>query len=234
MVDDNGAGHYRSGIMHGLYAIVDTGSLAALGIDPLAHARDVLRARPTALQLRAKDMPAREILSLLRRLHPMCRAAGCPLVVNDRPELAVLGGCNLVHVGQEDMPIDRVRSIAPTLGVGVSTHDLDQLARALETRPRYVAFGPVFETRSKLRPEPVVGIAGLRTAWAMATAAAIPLVAIGGITLERAYEVAPFCSAAAVISDLYAGSSEAVTARARAFHAVFGGQPPVVAAGAQA
>ena len=215
--------------MHGLYAIVDTGSLAALGIDPLVHARDILRARPAALQLRAKDLPAREILSLLRRLHPMCRAAGCPLVANDRPELAALGGCDLVHVGQGDMPIDRVRSIAPALGVGVSTHTLEQLARALLARPRYVAYGPVFATKSKAHPDPVVGLAGLRAAYALAVQAGIPLVAIGGITLERAPEVAPFCSSAAVIADLYAGASEAVTGRARAFQSVLGGQPAAVA-----
>jgi thiamine-phosphate pyrophosphorylase len=225
--------------MHGLYAILDTATLATLGIDPLAHARDILRARPAALQLRAKGLPAREILSLLRMLSPMCRVAGCPLVANDRPELAVLGGCDVVHVGQDDMPIDRVRSIAPSLGVGVSTHDLEQLARALEARPRYVAFGPVYATQSKLRCDPVVGLEGLRAAASLARQAGIPLVAIGGISLERAHEVAAYASSAAVISGLYCASSEAVTARARAFHAAFAGAvssegAPEVAVGAHA
>ena len=233
MIDDDRSDKYRASHMHGLYAIVDTGTLAALGIDPLVHARDILRARPAALQLRAKDLPAREILSLLRMLSPMCRVVGCQLVANDRPELAALGGCDMVHVGQDDMPIERVRSIAPALGVGVSTHNLEQLARALLDRPRYVAYGPVFETQSKLRADPVVGIAGLRAAFALATQAGIPLVAIGGISLERAHEVAPFASAAAVISGLYAASSEAVTARARAFGAALGGRAEA-AAGAHA
>jgi thiamine-phosphate pyrophosphorylase len=140
----------------------------------------------------------------------------------------------VVHVGQDDMPIDRVRSIAPSLGVGVSTHNLEQLARALEARPRYVAFGPVYETQSKLRCDPVVGIDGLRAAAALAREAGIPLVAIGGISLERASEVAAYASSAAIISGLYCASSEAVTARARAFHAALTGRAAEVAAGAHA
>src|SRR6516164_1745367 len=164
--------------MRGLYAIADVDTLDARGLDPVAFADAVLRASPAALQLRAKGVPAREALALLRELAPMCHRAGVPLVANDRPDLAILAGCDAVHVGQSDMPIDRVRRIAPGLGVGVSTHDLDQLDAALAARPLYVAYGPVFETTTKTNPDPVVGVGALRAARAHAVAAGVPLVGI--------------------------------------------------------
>jgi thiamine-phosphate pyrophosphorylase len=188
--------------MRGLYAIADVGTLDARGLDPVAFAKAVLRVSPAALQLRAKDVPPRQALAMLRELAPMCHCAGIPLIANDRPDLAVLAGCDLVHVGQTDMPIDRVRRIAPGLGVGVSTHTLEQLDAALATRPAYVAFGPVFETSTKSNPDPIVGLAALRTASARAQAAGVPLVAVGGITRERVRELAGLVNAVAVVSGL--------------------------------
>ena len=144
--------------MKGLYAIVDTTFLDRRGTDPIAYARAVLEARPAALQLRAKELPARAILATLRALGPLCRQAGVPLVANDRADLAVLAGCEAVHIGQEDLPSSLVQRIAPQLTVGISTHSTEQLERALAARPRYVAYGPVFETTSKSNPDPVVGV----------------------------------------------------------------------------
>lgn len=208
--------------MRGLYAIVDTGTLAARGIEPVAFARALLDASPCALQVRAKDLPPRETLAILRALVPLCRRAGVPLVANDRPDLAVMAGCDLVHVGQTDMPIDRVRRIAPGLGVGVSTHTLEQLDRAVAQRPAYVAYGPVFATTTKANPDPVVGVEGLRAAWTRASEAGIPLVAIGGITRARVAELTGATDAVAVVSDLVpdlrTGDVLAeVTARAQGF-----------------
>jgi thiamine-phosphate pyrophosphorylase len=216
--------------MRGLYAIVDVGTLAARRLDPLAFAAAVLAVRPAALQLRAKDLPPRETLAVLRALAPMCHRAGVPLVANDRPDLAMLAGCDLVHVGQTDMPIERVRRIAPGLRVGVSTHTLEQLDAALAAKPTYVAFGPVFETRSKSNPDQVVGVPLLRTAAAAASAAGVPLVAIGGITRERARELLGAADAIAVIADLVpaiiAGDPmREVTARAGTLHALFAPEP---------
>jgi thiamine-phosphate pyrophosphorylase len=188
--------------MRGLYAIVDVATLDARRLDPVAFAEAVLKASPAALQLRAKDFPPREALALLRQLAPMCHRAGVPLVANDRPDLAIFAGCDLAHVGQTDMPIERVRRLAPGLGVGVSTHTIEQLDAALAARPAYVAFGPVFETSTKLNPDPVVGVGALAEAHAHALAAGIPLVAVGGITLPRAREIAGLVEAAAVVSGL--------------------------------
>lgn len=209
--------------MRGLYAIVDTKLLASRGVDPVAFARAVLPARPAALQLRAKDHSAREMLALLRALGPLCRHAGVPLVANDRADLAALGCCEVVHIGQEDLPYELVHRIAPQLGVGISTHTTEQLTRAIASAPRYIAYGPIFETTTKSNPDPVVGLEGLRHASRMTRAAGIPLVAIGGITLSRVHEVAALADACAVISDLFpqGASMDDVTQRAVAFQAAF-------------
>src|SRR6202050_4589727 len=159
--------------MRGLYAIADVKTLATHGVDVIAFARAVVVARPAALQLRAKGLPARYMLSLLRALGPICRGAGVPLVANDRVDVAALAGCDGVHIGQDDLPYEIVHHLAPRLRVGVSTHELDQLARALPPRPWYVAYGPVYPTASKEGADPVVGVAGLRAAHAVARAAGV-------------------------------------------------------------
>lgn len=212
--------------MRGLYAIVDTATLGERGLSVVETARALVAARPAAVQLRAKEESPRETLALLRAIAPICRAANVPLYANDRADLAVLAGCDGVHVGQGDLPVGVVRSIAPGLRVGVSTHDLDQLGRALADRPDYVAYGPVFATRSKRDADAAVGLAGLAAA---AERADVPLVAIGGIDLGRAPDVARHASVAAVIGALYAGASGAtalgdVTERARALGSVFRGE----------
>ena len=221
--------------MRGLYAILDVGSCASRGVHPLSFADAVLAVRPCAFQLRAKDMGARDMLALLRALGPLCRAAGVPLVCNDRADLAVLADCDMVHVGQDDAPIELVRRLSPGLRVGVSTHTLDQLARALDARPDYVAYGPVFPTRSKKNPDAVVGLAGLRAAAALVREHASktgapppPLVAIGGISLDTAADVAQHADAGAVIGALLGGEAGAAGAReihrrAAAFQSALGG-----------
>lgn len=210
--------------MKGLYAIVDTNFLARRGTDPIDFARAVLEARPAALQLRAKDMPARAMLGLLRALGPICRQAGVPLVANDRADLAALAGCEAVHIGQEDLPYSLVHRIAPQLSVGISTHTTAQLEQALAARPGYVAYGPVFETPTKVNADPIVGIDGLAAACKLARRAGTPLVAIGGITLSRIEEIAPHADAFAVIADLFPEGATLgdVRERARAFQVALG------------
>ncbi len=226
--------------MRGLYAIVDVGTLSARHLDPIAFAEAVLSARLAALQLRAKDAAPRDTLAMLRALAPMCHRLSVPLVVNDRPDWAILAGCDMVHVGQSDMPIDRVRRLVPGIGVGVSAHTPAQLDAALAARPAYVAFGPVFETLTKAHPDPVVGTFGLREAYKRALAAHVPLVAIGGITRDRGRALLGAADALAVIGDLLpphaVGEMQRstgdvlgeVAVRARAFSELFDGEPALV------
>ncbi len=239
-----------------LYPLLDLDCLALHGIEPLAAARELLITRPFALQLRAKGRSARETLEWLTRLAPLCQAAGVPLVANDRPDLAWLGGAEAVHIGQQDLPLSELRRLlellpcsapqgeaggavrgetggalrgeaggAARLGVGISTHDLGELERALVDKPDYVAFGPVFQTHSKRAPEPVVGMAGLARAYQASQRAGVPLVAIGGITRGRAVEVSAHADAVAVISELYSGGLTEVRLRAEMFKQLLGETP---------
>lgn len=188
--------------MRGLYAIVDHEALQRRGLDVARFAHAILEARPAALQLRAKNVPPREVLALLRAIGPACRAKGVPLVANDRIDLAVLGACDMVHVGQTDAPPEQIRGLASKLRFGISTHTGEQLAEALAASPLYVAYGPVFVTASKEGADPVVGLEGLASASRVVRAAGSILVAIGGITLERAPAVAKLADMGAVIADL--------------------------------
>lgn len=213
--------------MRGLYAIVDTNFLGARGIPPLAFAERLLEARPAAIQLRAKGAGARDTLELARQLAARCEALGVPFFVNDRPDLALLAGSSGVHLGQTDLRLQDVRRLGPALPVGVSTHRPEEVERALEDKPSYLAFGPVFATRSKTDPEPVVGLAALARTAERCRQAGIPVVAIGGIDEERASAVAAVAGAAAIISALLPpGGLSEVTARARRLHRALGGSEP--------
>jgi thiamine-phosphate pyrophosphorylase len=218
-------------VSRGLYAIVDVSSLVARGLDPVEFTRAVLVAHPAALQIRAKELEARELLALLRVVGSLCRMADVPMVANDRVDLAVLAGCDYVHVGQNDLSVERVRRVAPGLRVGVSTHTRDQLDEAIAARPDYIAYGPVFPTSSKVDPDPCVGLDGLAYAAARANAVGAALVAIGGVTLERAPELRGLAHASAAIHALLPTATpasvspyEEVAARAVALHLALGGQ----------
>lgn len=168
--------------MIGIYAIIDPE--ACLGRDPREIAAAALRGGCTRLQLRAKGMSDRALLGLAQALAASCRDASTPFVVNDRVDLALLSGADEVHLGQDDLPVASARAVAPRLRVGRSTHDLAQVRAARAEGADRIAFGPVFPTRSKVDPEPVVGLEAL--AQAIELAAHVPVVAIGGIDLVRA------------------------------------------------
>jgi thiamine-phosphate pyrophosphorylase len=206
-------------LMRGLYPIVDLDTLSERHVSPLRFAEAVLTARPPLLQLRAKGQAPRVVLELLRQLEPLCRRTGTLLFANDRPDLALLAGTDGVHVGQDDVPLEDVRRLPGTLLVGVSTHDHEQLAAALALAPDYAAFGPIFATRSKRGADPERGMAALGRAAELARAAHVPLVAIGGLTLNVASELGRLGVMAAVISDLLADGDlpAAIAGRANAW-----------------
>lgn len=208
-------------VRQGLYAIVDIDALSRAGHDPVAFARAVLSLGPlAALQLRAKPLGTREMLALARALAPLCRAAETPFYVNDRADVAALAGADGVHVGTSDLPIADVRRVFPGLLVGASSHTDAEVAEALAQAPDYLAFGPVFGTRSKADPSPTVGLDALREAVARTTR---PVVAIGGITLENAESVrATGARAGAVIASLVV-DDDRLAEHARALHRALGG-----------
>jgi len=211
--------------VRGLYAIVDCDFLAARGCAPLAFLERLLEARPAAIQLRAKSVGARLTLELARRMAVLCRDCEVPFFVNDRPDLALLSASVGVHLGQHDLSLEDARRVAPGLQLGLSTHRLEEVDRALAERPDYLAFGPVFATGSKRDPEPVVGLDILAEAARRCRPAGIPLVAIGGIDAARAPQVAACADAGAVISALLPpGGLAEVSATARRLHALLGGE----------
>jgi thiamine-phosphate pyrophosphorylase len=187
-------------VLQGYYAILDVQGDAV--DDRLeARAEELLAARPCCLQLRAKRLGAAALAAAATRLGPLCRTAGVRLCVNDRLDVALVVGADLVHLGQDDLPLgDARRAAAGRLGIGVSTHNLDQARAAVAGGADYIGIGPIFTTRSKERPDPVVGVEGLGQV-CRAVAGAVPVVAIGGIELDRVAAVAAAgASAAAVIA----------------------------------
>jgi thiamine-phosphate pyrophosphorylase len=189
-------------LLQGYYAILDVQGEAPPASDELiSRAEELLAARPCCLQLRGKRLAAGALAAAAALVRPMCGAAGVLFCVNDRVDVALAVGADLVHVGQDDLPLAETRRIAGgRLRVGVSTHTPAQARSAVAEGADYIGFGPIFSTRSKDRPDPVVGLEGLR-AVADAVGDAVPVVAIGGIELDSVGLVASAgARAAAVIS----------------------------------
>ena len=165
-----------------LYPILDLDLLGTQPVAPVAAA--LVDAGVRLLQVRGKSATDARLLQVVREVLAITRAGQAALVVNDRPDIALLAGADGVHVGQDDLPPSEVRTlVGPSLIVGLSTHDLAQVTAASREPVDYIAFGPLFATRTKAQPDPVVGTTLLAEA---RRATARPLVAIGGITPERA------------------------------------------------
>jgi thiamine-phosphate pyrophosphorylase len=182
-----------------LYAIVDA-SCFPTSEALFACAEDLVHGGVTLLQYRNKSGDAKRMLDdaveLRRRVGPRAK-----LVMNDRADLCLAAEFDGVHVGQDDLSPESVRRIiGPELWLGVSTHNPEQLRLAEATSVDYVAIGPVFATSNKEKPDPVVGLEGVRRVRALTKK---PLVAIGGITRGNARSVVEAgADAVAVISDL--------------------------------
>jgi thiamine-phosphate pyrophosphorylase len=189
-----------------LYPIIDTGVCAARGIDPRALAGAFLRGGARLVQLRDKSPASADRLSLADDLVGYAHAAGAQLVINDRADIARLSGADGVHVGQEDLTVEEARIVVgPHAIVGVSTHDEAQIAAAARTSASYIAVGPIYGTSTKDTGYSARGLDLVR----LASASGKPVVAIGGITLDRVPELVDAgASSVAVISDLLTGDPE--------------------------
>lgn len=185
-----------------IYVIVDADATEARGASMSEVIRGVGLARPRLVQFRAKHRSSRWALPLLHELRAATRLSGTLLFVNDRPDWARVAGCDGVHVGQDDLSVSAIRQHFPDLLVGVSTHDQAQVSAAVEERPDYLAFGPIFETASKERPDAVVGVEQLQRVGEKVHAAGLSCVAIGGITADNIDQVAGASDFQAVISSL--------------------------------
>lgn len=150
-------------------------------------ARQLVEGGVDVLQLREKHLPESVVLARARKLRGLADETGCLLIVNDRPDIALLSDADGVHLGQDDLPPEEVRKlVGKDMIIGLSTHNAKQAREAAERGADYAAVGPVFPTRTKGYNEGG-GTEFVRT---MCGVTDLPTVAIGGITAERASEVA--------------------------------------------
>jgi thiamine-phosphate pyrophosphorylase len=196
-------------VMPRLYVILDAGLMTGSIEDT---AQKLIEAGVLALQYRNKKGCPRELLADASKLAEMVRPKGVAFFVNDRPDIAYLAGASGVHVGQEDLEVEQVRAvIGATNWIGVSTHNETQFRAALETSADYIAVGPVFGTATKENPDPVVGPGFIRQVRVLTKKT---IVAIGGITLERAAEVIEAgADSVAVIGDILRSADPAQRAQ---------------------
>jgi thiamine-phosphate pyrophosphorylase len=187
-----------------LYAIVDAAFFSTTE-QLAAFVEELVAGGCTLLQYRNKSGNARAMLEQARELRRQSRArVPAPhvrLIMNDRADLCLIAEFDGVHVGQDDLLPESVRGIiGPERWLGVSTHNPEQIQEADRASADYLAIGPVFSTSSKDRPDPVVGLEGVRRARGLTRK---PLVAIGGITRANAASVIQAgADSVAVISDL--------------------------------
>ena len=194
-----------------LYPITDT------RLGGLTHAEQVEQLAAggaTLVQLREKVAAPREFYEAALKAMQVARALGVRLIINDRVDIAIAVDADGVHLGQDDLPPERVRQLVGAGRIiGYSTHNLKQALEADSTSVDYIAVGPVFQTRTKANPDPVVGPELIRE---LKPRLSKPLVAIGGITLDSAPAViAAGADSVAVIGDLY--STGDIATRAREF-----------------
>ena len=183
-----------------------------LNNSPYDRAQELAAAGVRLLQYRDKAASARDLLKTSRQLVASLNSYGSFLIVNDRPDVAALAGAAGVHVGQEDLDAQQARAVVgEEMWVGVSTHNLEQFRRAAATTADYIAVGPIFATTSKANPDPVVGLELLRQVRPLTEK---PIVAIGGITLDRAASViAAGADSVAVIRDVLCATKPAEQAQ---------------------
>ena len=197
--------------------------------------REALAAGAPTIQLRLNSASARELLEAAQTLMPVVRSAGALFIVNDRLDVALAAGADGVHLGPDDLPVKDVRrvadaravdadarsGVADTFIVGYSTDTTDEAARAEAEGADYLGVGAVYATANKSDAGDVIGLEGLRC---VVEAVSIPVVAIGGITPERAPAVAK--TGACGSATIGAGMSAAEPAEAgRELLLPFGGRP---------
>lgn len=136
-----------------------------------------------AIQLRERDLPTRELLSLAGQIRALTNVHGVPLIINDRADMAVALDLDGIHLRASSLPVQAVRRIVGQHRlIGVSAHSVEDVRRASDDGADYVILGPIFETPSKREFGAPLGLAVLADACRHSS---VPLFAIGGITCER-------------------------------------------------
>lgn len=168
-----------------LYAILDADLLSQRDISLLAFSRDLHAAGVRCMQYRDKSAASPQFLARARSLRESL-PSDVLLFLNDRADICALSNCDGLHIGQNDLSPAGARSVIGQRLLGLSTHTDAQIEIADQTDMDYIAIGPVFATASKVNPDPVISLEGVRRARLLTTKL---LVAIGGITHENARSV---------------------------------------------
>jgi thiamine-phosphate pyrophosphorylase len=190
------------------------------GGDLAAWARAIAAAGVDAIQLREKDLDSRRLLDLATALLGTL-PANVSILINGRLDVAIASGAAGAHLPANGLPLSRVRQRFPDLVLGVSTHRRNEVAAARDDGADYVVFGPVFAPLSKESPLAPVGTGEL----ARVTALGVPVLALGGVTLERLPEIAATGAAGVAAIGAFQPPSD-VAAFVAAAHRLF----PVAAA----
>ncbi|MCS7023913.1 MAG: thiamine phosphate synthase [Bryobacteraceae bacterium] len=169
-----------------LYAIADTAALHQRGFDVALSVKAFVEGGAQVIQLRHKGHFSRSIYEQAKQAASFCRQSGVQFLIDDRADVALLLECGL-HVGQTDLPAHIARLLLqPPAILGLSTHNEQQVIEGDALPVDYLALGPIFATTSKDNPDPVLGVDRLRQLRRFTTK---PLIAIGGISLDKAPEV---------------------------------------------
>jgi thiamine-phosphate diphosphorylase len=202
----------------GVYGIIDADQERDMG--ELLEA--FLACGTKVIQLRMKDRPTDDLMHFGRTVRQACSQAGALFILNDRPDVAAAIGADGVHLGQSDVPVAAARELMPTGLIGKSTHNERQLVLAIAEGADYLGFGPIFPTRTKAAPAPVVGLKGLQAAMKVAT---VPVVAIGGIAIDNAKQVVA-AGATAIATITAVAKAWQPKDAVRSLHRAFIVQPP--------
>ena len=155
------------------------------------------------VQIREKSGSSREIFDAVVESIAIADALGMKIILNDRVDIAIAAGAHGVHLGQDDLPPAEARKLLGNDAIiGYSTHSVEQAIKAAKLPIDYLAIGPIFATSTKLNPDPVVGLDGVRQV--RDAIGGFPLVAIGGIDISNVHNVLTAgADSAAIISDLF-------------------------------
>ena len=161
---------------------------------PLSMGRDLewivaeaVKGGATMVQLREKDIDTRGFIELARRLQPVLKEAGVPLIINDRVDVALAVDADGVHIGQSDMPYEIARRLlGPDKIIGLSVENMDEVREANSLDVDYIGVSPVYSTATKTDTAPPFGLEGLREAVRLSRH---PAVAIGGMNASTAHDV---------------------------------------------
>jgi thiamine-phosphate pyrophosphorylase len=191
--------------LSGLHVLADASP--RWSVSPVEQARAACAGGASAIQLRAKLAPDHELLAWAAEIRALTERTGALFLVNDRFDLALAAGADGAHLGQDDLPPDRIPAEArERLLLGRSTHSLEQASAARREPIDYVAFGPVFGTSSKQTPWGPRGLAQLEAV--VRSLRPLPVVAIGGIDASNAASVRTTGAAGFAVISAVAGARE--------------------------